>query len=183
MSDEYTVCAAAFLRNKGKNIISDNEFLMSISMDLHWVPYSSAKNLLNALLERKIFVKSGGVLKPTFDIASVEVPVAYRPSQAFVATLKTPVPAAPAPAESVPEKPVREEPKKETSASTDDPLQTMIAEAEKLGMDKRTFISESNSLSKKLNIDMLAAGLVVIRDLGGDIDTLADRIYDIIARR
>ena len=49
MADEYVVCTAAFFRNKGKNVITENEFLMVISMDLHWMPYGKAKVLLGEL--------------------------------------------------------------------------------------------------------------------------------------
>ena len=67
MTDEYTVCAAAFFRNKGKNLISETEFLMAISLDFHWMPYGQAKNLLAVLLSKNVLVKNGELLKPTFE--------------------------------------------------------------------------------------------------------------------
>ena len=162
MTDEYTVCAAAFFRNKGKNLISENEFLMAISLDFHWMPYGQAKNLLAALLSNNILVKNGDLLKPTFEISDIEVPVAYRPSDALLNSLSKGTPA-----------------KTESKPSEDaDLLPSMIAAAAEKGMEKRRFISEANSLSKKMGTDMLAAALVILRDEGVDITSYADRVYE-----
>ena len=164
MTDEYTICAAAFFRNKGKSVITETEFLMVISMDLHWMPYGKAKELLAQMLSKNVLVKNGEYLKPSFEVSDIEVPVAYRPSDALISSLsqKTDkVPAKPAPA-------------------GDDLLPSMIAEAVRLGMEKRDFISESNSISKRLDIDMLAAALIVLRDRGADIAPYTDRVYQTV---
>ena len=162
MTDEYTVCAAAFFRNKGKNLISETEFLMAISLDFHWMPYGQAKNLLAVLLSNNVLVKNGELLKPTFEISEVEVPVAYRPSEALLNSLSKGAPA-----------------KTESKPSGDgDLLPSMIAAAAEKGMEKRIFISEANSLSKKMGTDMLAAALIILRDEGVDITSYADRVYE-----
>ena len=162
MTDEYTVCAAAFFRNKGKNLISETEFLMAISLDFHWMPYGPAKQLLAALLSKNILVKNGDLLKPTFDISEIEVPVAYRPSDQLISSLGKNAPA-----------------KTETKPSGDaDLLPSMIAAAAEKGLEKRIFISEANSLSKKMGTDMLAAALIILRDEGVDITSFADRVYE-----
>ena len=162
MTDEYTVCAAAFFRNKGKNLISETEFLMAISLDFHWMPYRPAKQLLAALLLKGILVKNGELLKPTFEISEIEVPVAYRPSDELISSLSKNVPA-----------------KTESKPSGDgDLLPSMIAAATEKGLEKRIFISEANSLSKKMGTDMLAASLIILRDEGVDISSYADRVYE-----
>ena len=168
MTDELTICAAAFLRNKGKNVVTENEFLMGISMDLHWMPYGDAKVLLAALLNSKILEKNGEYLKPTFDVSGItDVPVGYRPGPDFVSKLKTkndvPVKEKTAPMKS--------------SAPTQDLFPMMIEEAVETGMEKRDFISEANNIQKKLNVDITVAGLMVLRDRGADIGPLADRVY------
>ena len=161
MTDEYTVCAAAFFRNKGKSVITETEFLMVISMDLHWMPYGKAKDLLAQMISRNILVRNGEYLKPSFEIADIEVPVAYRPSDSFISSLsqKTEVRAAAA------------------APPSDDLLPSMIAEAVRNGMEKRDFVSEANALSKRLDIDMLAAALIILRDRGADIGPYTDRVY------
>ena len=64
MTDEYTICAAAFFRNKGKSVITEPEFLMVISMDLHWMPYGKAKALLDQLISKNVLVKTGNISNP-----------------------------------------------------------------------------------------------------------------------
>lgn len=165
MTDEYTICAAAFFRNKGKNVITESEFLMVISMDLHWMPYGKAKQLLSVLLSKGILIKNGELLKPSFDIPEIEVPVAYRPSDGLISSLIQTNTAKPAP---------------RPAPAGDDLLPSMIAAAAKKGIEKRDFISEANSISKRLDIDMLVAALIVLRDRGLDISPYTDRVYGVI---
>lgn len=167
MADEYVVCTAAFFRNKGKNVITENEFLMVISMDLHWMPYGKAKVLLGELLSRKVLIKNGEFLKPSFEISDIDVPVAYRPSDDLVSSL-------------VQKKEERPAPK---AVQSDDLLPSMISAAVQNGVEKRDFISESNAVSKKLDIDMLAAALIILRDKGVDISPFADRVYSAVKEK
>ena len=113
MTDELTVCAAAFFRNKGKNVITEPEFLMVTSMDLHWMPYGKAKQLLAAMLSEKVLVKSGEYLKPSFEISDIDVPVAYRPSDSLIGSLSQ----------------VKEEPRHQAPVVNDDLLSSMISAA------------------------------------------------------
>ena len=167
MADEYVVCTAAFFRNKGKNVITENEFLMVISMDLHWMPYGKAKVLLGELLSRKVLIKNGEFLKPSFEISDIDVPVAYRPSDDLVSSL-------------VQKKEERPAPK---AVQSDDLLPSMISAAVQNGVEKRDFISESNAVSKKLDIDMLAAALIILRDKGVDISPFTDRVYSAVKEK
>ncbi len=159
MENELVVCAAAFFRSKGKTVITETEFLMEISITNHWMPYKEAKLLLSKLLEENILEKNGEYVKPTFDISEVNVPVAYRPPADLVKSEKT---------------------KKSTDAVVEDVFPSLVEEAVELGMKKKDFISESNNLQKKLNIDIEAAGLIVLRDHGYNVDEIADRIYESI---
>ncbi len=167
MADEYVVCTAAFFRNKGKNVITENEFLMVISMDLHWIPYGKAKVLLGELLSRKILIKNGEFLKPSFEISDIDVPVAYRPSDDLVSSLVQ----------------KKEERSASKAVQQDDLLPSMISAAVQNGIEKRDFISESNAVSKKLDIDMLAAALIILRDKGIDISPFADRVYSAVKEK
>ncbi len=148
------LCAAAFFRNKGKSVVTEKEFLMGISMDFRWMPYSDAKELLNFMLAAKVVKKDGDLIRPAFEVAGADVPVAYRPPADMI---RTAVPSAEAGPMSFPQ---------------------MIAFAEKHGMKKKDFISASNALQKKLGISPEAAGLIVLRDGGADISKIAERVYD-----
>ncbi len=164
MSDELTTCAAAFLRNKGKGTVTENEFLMGVSMDYHWMPYSDAKKLLTVLVSNGIFTKSGEFLRPSFDISKIEVPVAYRPSEQFMKGLQS---------ASRPKQPEAEV----------DLLPLLMSEAMESGMERRDFISGSNTLQKRLNIDILAAGLILLRDRGIEIHEFSEKVYNAVAKK
>ena len=59
----------------------------------------------------------------------------------------------------------------------------MISEAIDAHMDKRDFMSAANALQKGLNIDILAAGLIILRDVGVDIGHLTDRVYAAVSKK
>ena len=167
MTSELTVCAAAFLRNKGKTVVAENEFLMGMSMDYHWMPYGDAKKLLDILIRSDIFKKNGEYLKASFELSDVDVHVAYRPSESLM--------------ESIRSSKVVTTPKK--GPVPENLLPLLISEAIDAHMDKRDFMSAANALQKGLNIDILAAGLIVLRDVGVDIGHLTDRVYAAVSKK
>ncbi|MFA6710751.1 MAG: DUF2240 family protein [Candidatus Methanomethylophilaceae archaeon] len=158
MTDGLTLCAAAFLRNKGKGVITEKEFLMGISMDLHWMPYRDAQRLLSALLKNGTFESNGEYIKANFETSEIDIPVAYRPPADLLNDLSVEKTAVP---------PAKEK----------DVLPALMAEAERSGMKKKEFIAASNMIQKKLNIDVAAAGLIVLRDRGIDISPFIETVY------
>lgn len=153
VTDEPMLCAAAFFRNKGKSVVTEKEFLMGISMDFRWMPYSDAKELLSALLAANVVKRDGDLIRPAFDVADADVPVAYRPPADLIRTAAL---------------------SRETDSMS---FPQIIAFAEKHGMKKKDFISASNALQKKLGISPEAAGLIVLRDNGTDISEISERVY------
>lgn len=172
MTSELTVCAAAFLRNKGKTVVAENEFLMGMSMDYHWMPYGDAKKLLDILIRSDIFKKNGEYLKASFELSDVDVPVAYRPSESLMESIRS---------SKVVTTPKKEPPNK--GPVPENLLPLLISEAIGAHMDKRDFMSAANALQKGLNIDILAAGLIVLRDVGVDIGHLTDRVYAAVSKK
>lgn len=164
MSDELAVCAAAFFRNKGKDVIADKEFTMCVSLDFRWMPVKEANTLLKMLLDNKILEKNGNLLRTVADLSDVDVPVAYRPSEKLLSEIKNYSPG--------PEK------KKENNIFAD-----LVDTAEKTGIKKGEFISECNNIVKRLNIDTEVAALIVLRDRGADITRFADDAYECVIRK
>jgi len=158
VTDEPMLCAAAFFRNKGKSVVTEKEFLMGISMDFRWMPYSDTKELLAALLAAKVVKRDGDLIRPAFDVAGADVPVAYRPPADLIR---------------------KAAPSRETDSMN---FPQIIAFAEKHGMRKKDFISASNALQKRLGISPEAAGLIVLRDNGTDISEIAEKVYSGISR-
>lgn len=147
------LCAAAFFRNKGKSVVTEKEFLMGISMDFRWMPYSDAKELLIALLAAGVVSRDGDLIRPAFSVSDADIPAAYRPPADIIRRAAL-------------------------SRKTDSMnFPQMIAFAEEHGMKKKDFISASNALQKRLGISPEAAGLIVLRDSGADISEIAERVY------
>ena len=176
MEEDLTLCAAAFIRNKGKNIFNEDDFLMGMSMDLRWMSYSDAKAVMNAMIRQGILEKKGNVIRASFDYSSKDIPVAYKPSKQLIASVTQAPAAAPAPA------PEPKEPAESSEPAGEyvDMMPVLMQKAVDSGIARRDFIMESNSISKNLDIYIEAAALFVLRDHGVDITELADRVYDAI---
>ena len=84
MVDELTVCAAAFFRIKGKDIVAEKEFSMGISLDLRWMSVKEANALIKIMISSGVITLKDGYLRPAFDLSEIDVPMAYRPSANFV---------------------------------------------------------------------------------------------------
>ncbi len=162
MASELETCAAAFFRIKGKDVVTDKEFTMSMALDLRWMSVDEAKVFANKLIAAGILTRSNGYLKPAIDLTAVQVPIAYRPSDTLRSglsgTVEKPAPAA-------------------NNAPTEDLFSTMMEMAVGLGIQKGKFVSECNSAKKKLGVDIVVAGLLILRDSGADIEKLKDRVY------
>lgn len=167
MSDELITCAAAFFRVKGKDVVTEKEFTMSLTLDYKWLSIKEADNLMKILLAKGIVVKNNGYLKATPNLSTVQVPIAYRPSDDLKKSLSGTI-------EIQVEKPsTRPAP----AAGSPNLFVEMMGIAESLGIPKSRFVSESNILKKKLGVDTTVASLIILRDAGADIGKLKDRVY------
>lgn len=149
--DDLKICAAAFFRNKGKEVVSEKEFLMGVSMDFRWMNHDSAKRLLGLLKSEGVVKVEGGYVNPCFKISSVDVPPAYKPPEGILK-------------------------KKPKGSDKPDVFPSMIAAAEAV-MQKREFVAACNTLQRKLGVDVLAAALFVLRDAGVDIAPFVDVVH------
>ena len=72
---------ALLFRRKGKNFLTEKEFVFSASMDLRWFSPKDAQRLLDIGISGGYLQKKNGNVVPTFDTASIEVPLDYKPSR------------------------------------------------------------------------------------------------------
>ncbi len=174
MEDSLSLCASAFVRNKGKNVFTDNDILMGLSMDLRWMTYSEAKVFLSAMVSSGLFEKSGDMYRASFSNNGIDVPVAYKPSRALIdsvmAAKNTPAPKA-------------EEPRKQDVPDGEKNVpQDMMPQLMKIavdnGIERREFMMQSNAIQRKLGIFIEVAALYVLREHGVDISELADQVYE-----
>ena len=66
-------------RRKGKEVLTEKEFVFSASMDLRWFSPKDAQKLLDAGLAGGVLKRVDGNLLPTFDFGRIDVPIDYRP--------------------------------------------------------------------------------------------------------
>lgn len=169
MSVEAVECAAAFFRSKGKDVVTAKEFAMSVSLDLKWMSVKDAEALLALLVEAGAVEESNGYARPAGDYTAVQVPIAYSPPE----SLKK------AAAERVAKG--RRRGVADRLAAPGDMFPEMVEKAVAAGIPKGEFVSECNSVRRRLGVEMVAAALLVLRDAGVDIAGLADRAYAQIA--
>ena len=162
MNAELEVCAAAFFRIKGKNVVTEQEFTMSVAFDNKWMSVKEANQLMKVLVSEDILTRSNGYLKPAKDLSAAHVPIAYRPSEelrkSLAGTSEEKAPAA------TPEPPA-------------DIFVELIDVAVANGLPKGKFVAESNIVKKRLGVETCVAALLLLRDNGIDIERYKDRVY------
>ncbi|HEX9907833.1 MAG TPA: DUF2240 family protein [Thermoplasmata archaeon] len=80
MSDVQRSIALLF-RRKGKDVLTEKEFVFSASMDMRWFSPKDAQKLLDFGLTGGYLQRKNGNLMPTFDCAAIEVPLDYKPTK------------------------------------------------------------------------------------------------------
>ncbi len=165
MASELETCAAAFFRIKGKDTVTINEFKMTVTFESRWVSVKEAEALLSKMISEKLVTKTGDYLKASAELAGIQVPMAYRPSDSFKKSLASMT------VTKVSEKPTTQVPKK-------DMFSELVDTALTAGIQKPKFVSDCNVLKKKLDIDISVAALIILRDNGIDINDLIPKVYD-----
>lgn len=176
MEDSLSLCASAFVRNKGKNVFTENDILMGLSMDLRWMSYSDAKIFFAAMLAEGIFEKSGDKFRASPEIVTSDVPVAYKPGKVLIEDVKNSA-GKPAPKSKTEEITQEKEPVPEQEAPKDY-MPTLLKIAVENGIERRDFMMKCNAIVKKMGIFIEAAALFVLRDAGVDVSELADQVYE-----
>lgn len=72
---------ALLFRRKGKDFLTEKEFVFSASMDLRWFSPKDAQKLLDLGISGGQLKKKNGNIVPTFDTSSIEIPLDYKPGK------------------------------------------------------------------------------------------------------
>jgi len=83
MNDLQKSIALLFAR-KGKDSLTEREFVFSASMDLRWFSPREAQRLLDAGISGGYLERRNGSIAPTFDIGGANLPLDYRPGRNVV---------------------------------------------------------------------------------------------------
>jgi hypothetical protein len=165
MADELTVCAAAFFRSVGKDVTTSDEFVMISSLELKWMSPSDSKLLLRKLLTEGVLEKKGEYIRCAEDLGGIDLPLAYKPSQSVLDSIRA--------------KDVPPAPKKEAAP---DMFHILMDVAKGNGMQVKDFVPSCSKIQKRLDIDIAAAALIVLRDGGIDISPYAKDVYDAVSK-
>ncbi len=141
--EELRDAIALLFKRKGRDELSEREFVLSASMDLRWFPPRDAQRLLQLGLETKLLESRDGSIRPAFDVSAIDVPRDYVPSAAI---LEVPTPAA----EGI-------------------FLRIVEAIAAKTRTDRKAVIASVNAIQERFDIDLEVAALVVARQMGVDV--------------
>jgi len=136
---------ALLFRRKGKDLLTEKEFVFSASMDLRWFSPKEAQRLLDVGITGGLLQKKNGNIVPTFDTSSVEVPLDYKPGKDIF--------------EHVPNMP-----RDFFSEIVDRIVRTK-------SVPKREVVSRVNKKQELLGIDVEPAALLVASDYGLSMDT------------
>lgn len=164
MASELETCAAAFFRIKGKDTVTVNEFKMTVTFESKWMSVKEAESLLSRMVSENLVTKTGDYLKASAELAGIQVPMAYRPSDSFKRSLTSEAVAEP------PKKTMSQTPQKDVFAE-------LVGAAVEKGMQKAKFVSDCNILRKSLNVDTSVAALIILREDGVDIKKWIPEVY------
>lgn len=134
---------ALLFRRKGREELSEKEFVLSASMDLRWFPPKDAQRLLQRGLEANLLESRAGVIRPTFDVNAVDVPRDFTPT---VEVLEAP-----------------------TAKSEElflGIVDTIVAHTKS---DRRTVIASINAIQERMDIEVEVAALVAAHKSGIDV--------------
>jgi len=141
--DDLQNAIALLFKRKGRDELTEREFVLSASMDLRWFPPRDAQRLLQLGLETKLLESRGGNIRPGFDVASVDVPQDFTPTAKI---LDVPTP-----------------------ASEDIFLRIVDAMVAHTKSDRRAVISTINAVQERMDVDVEVAALVAARQAGVDV--------------
>ncbi len=160
MKEELERCVTMLFRRKGRNELSEKEFLFSASIDLHWFPPADAQSLLDICRSEGLLKLENDYLRPDFDMASVDVPVAFKPSRDIL----------------------KRKPGKKPK-EMEGLFPKLMSMAETGGMERRRFISTCNSLQDRLDVEIEVAGMLVLREEGHDVMPLVNEATELASSR
>lgn len=80
MNDLACVVSMPFKR-KGKDILKESDFVLSLSIDLNWFAPEQAKIILSEAEKEGLLKREGELVRAAFDISSVEIPQGFKPGK------------------------------------------------------------------------------------------------------
>ncbi len=145
---------ALLFKRKGKEKLTEKEFVFSASMDLRWFSPKEAQRLLDLSREAGLLSSTRGELALTFDLKEVEVPMDFTPSAKIL------------------------------EVEVDDIFQRMVAAiCSSSGRPKREVVSTINGIQEHMGVYGEMAALIAGRRFDVDMSTFYDEVEDLMKGR
>lgn len=139
--------------------LSEKDFEYSLAFDLKWFSPKIASKVKEKALEAGVLILKAGALVPGFDVESIRVPHAFKPSENFLEN----------PNISGEKVSVKEE------ISFEQVLEFISAD---IGVNRQKLVSEINFMQDRLSylVDIRVVALIVAKKFGCDISGIYDRV-------
>jgi hypothetical protein len=138
--------AVAFIyRREGAKQMARRDITLAAAMDLHWFGPQDSERLVDAAIRGGVLIEKSGKLEITFDPASVEMPVDFRPGRAVLA-----------------------------GGSVEDAVIRIAEQVSRLrGIERAEVLRRINARAKSGNVEAEAAALLVAAEEAADVGELA----------
>jgi hypothetical protein len=153
---DLETCLALLFKRKGKNILSEKEFVFSASMDFRWFSPKEAQVLLEMGVKLGLLERTDGMVKPAFDYKTIEIPVNYRPCKDLLKEVEPDV-----------------------------SLFSLVLDdmAKASGQKKRDLVAKVNRMQDRLGVDIEVAAIALAKEMGLDVTPYVERARkEILAR-
>jgi len=159
MEELKHVVSVPFKKNLAASL-SVKDFEFSLAFDLKWFSPKNASKLKDRALEAGLLSLKDDLLVPLFDIESVRLPHAFKPSENFLEKQEN---------SEIKTASVREE------ISLEQILEFVSADC---GINRQRLASEINSMQERLSylVDIRIVALIVAKKVGCDVEAVIDKV-------
>ena len=81
MDSEVKIIISFIFKRSGKQKLSFSDLYLNLSINLNWFTPEDAKKFVNEAIEKRFLIKENDLIKPSFDIENVQVPIGFYPSK------------------------------------------------------------------------------------------------------
>jgi hypothetical protein len=81
MNNEVKIILAFLFKRSGKERVKESELFLPLSLELKWFTTKEAKEFVHTAISQNLLKKEHGLLRPTFTIQDITIPIGFYPSK------------------------------------------------------------------------------------------------------
>ena len=156
MDSEKEIILSFLFKRSGKESLKFSDLYLALSMDLYWFTPADAKTFVNMALDETLLTKKGDLIKPSFDVNKINVPIGFYPSKL-----------------------VFEEKKEEISKKNEEVLNKLIKQiVEETNLNEQQVAEKINIIAKEKNIIDEVAALLFCKEHDIKFDDFIEEIEE-----